>query len=226
MFSNWFFDKKNDDTDSKTNANDIDTNKNENIQSNNTVVDYNKLSPLIHPDWLSENEPQLKFLKQYKMDEQDDFKFYDTSPYSYGPLTFSKEQKIKALCNILSSFAHPKTDLASQQTTPILFLYFISLKNDKLFLYASANKNKNEILYECLEKFDYVKQNPPLHVIYTEQNFDFFDVDKYVKWFMYDFGIENTRGGAYTDVELDNNTLAILQKEFDYAKQIMDVVET
>jgi hypothetical protein len=31
---------------------------------------------------------------------------------------------------------------------------------------------------------------------------DLYDVDKYVKIFMHMFGIDDTRGGSYTDIEL------------------------
>ena len=53
----------------------------------------------------------------------------------------------------------------------------------------------------------------PIKIEKTYENCDDFDEDKYTKIYMNKYGIENVRGGAYVQIEMDQNTIELLKKE-------------
>jgi len=83
-----------------------------------------------------------------------------------------------------------------------LFMYFISLGEDKIFLHTDFKKEYDVVMKECEEQYEYVNKYKPKQITFTMQVTDLYDVDKYVKIFMHMFGIDDTRGGSYTDIEL------------------------
>ena len=94
-----------------------------------------------------------------------------------------------------------------------LYLYFISLDNNCLFLHPDFKKSYDDVIKECLETYDYVKLNAPDKIIYVTEIHDLYDVDKYVKMFMHMFGMENTRGGSYTEIVLRPAFLETIEHE-------------
>jgi hypothetical protein len=91
-----------------------------------------------------------------------------------------------------------------------LYMYYVSLENDKLLLHVDFKQDIDVVLSDCERLYEFARINAPLRVVYTTEVKDLYDVDKDVKLFMNMFGIENTRGGSYTDVELPDflmNTL-------------------
>ena len=91
-----------------------------------------------------------------------------------------------------------------------LYMYYVSLENDKLLLHVDFKQDNDIVLSDCEKLYEFARINAPLRVVYTTEVKDLYDVDKDVKLFMNMFGIENTRGGSYTDVELPDflmNTL-------------------
>jgi len=83
-----------------------------------------------------------------------------------------------------------------------LFMYFIALDEDKIFIHTDFKKDKDIIMKECEEDFEYVKKYKPQQITMSTRVTDLYDVDKYVKIFMHMFGIDDTRGGSYTNMEL------------------------
>jgi hypothetical protein len=47
-----------------------------------------------------------------------------------------------------------------------------------------------------------------------------FDEDKYVKEYMAKYGIENVRGGTYSNIVLDDNSILVLEKEIRHSKNL------
>ena len=85
-----------------------------------------------------------------------------------------------------------------------MFLHIILLEKDKLFLHVSVHnkENMNTILLECELIHKYVLINKPIRiletiVIYQDDELDFF-VKKYIKY----NGIDNVRGGSYSNEKL------------------------
>ena len=94
-----------------------------------------------------------------------------------------------------------------------LYMYYISLEDEHLFLHTDFKKDYNKVIEECLAKYDYVKLHKPQKVVFVMEIHDFYDVDKYVKMFMHMFGIEKTRGGSYTDIVLKDAFLETIEHE-------------
>lgn len=100
-----------------------------------------------------------------------------------------------------------------------LYMYYVSLENDKMLLHVDFKQDVDVVLTNCTKLYEFARINAPRKVVYTTEVKDLYDVDKDVKLFMNVFGIENTRGGSYTDVELpDFLTMTILHE-----KMITDV---
>jgi hypothetical protein len=102
-----------------------------------------------------------------------------------------------------------------------LFLYFIALDEDKIFIHTDLKKEHDVIMKECEEEYEYVSKYKPQQITMTMKVTDLYDIDKYVKIFMHMFGIDDTRGGSYTNMELpDHLKEAILHEKnitsFDY----------
>jgi hypothetical protein len=93
-------------------------------------------------------------------------------------------------------------------------LYFISLENNKMFLYDSEEKSDDEIMGNCKEVYEYVQINRPIKIVFYIPNIQDDEIDENVKLFMHEFGIENTRGGSYTDIVIPDETKRRLYQEF------------
>jgi hypothetical protein len=94
-----------------------------------------------------------------------------------------------------------------------LYMYFISLDQDKMFLYTDFKDTDESILEKSQEHHDYMKMYQPRKIVFTMEITDFYDVDKYVKQFMHMFGIDNTRGGSYCDIVLDEDSVKCIERE-------------
>jgi len=55
-------------------------------------------------------------------------------------------------------------------------------------------------------------------LIKTIKSISHFDEDKYVKEYMSQYGIDNVRGGTYSNIVLDDNCIAVLEKEIRHSK--------
>lgn len=97
---------------------------------------------------------------------------------------------------------------------PPLHLYFVSLENNKMFLYQCEESPEYKVLEDCAAVCEYTKINPPIKVVFSIPNIRIEEVDENVKLFMHEFGIENTRGGSYTDVEIPDSVSKDLHIEF------------
>jgi len=83
-----------------------------------------------------------------------------------------------------------------------LYMYFVSLDGDKLFLYTDFKMDYDTVMKTCEYNYEYAQKYKPRKIIFTLEINDLYDVDKYVKTFMHMFGIDDTRGGSYTACEL------------------------
>uniref|UniRef100_A0A6C0HTJ2 Uncharacterized protein n=1 Tax=viral metagenome TaxID=1070528 RepID=A0A6C0HTJ2_9ZZZZ len=108
-------------------------------------------------------------------------------------------------------------------------IYIIELENNKFFLHVSLPIYKNLLFKECSLMFDFVKKNPPIFLINTVHINDVLEIDYHVKHFMRVYGIDNVRGGNYTNENLTPQQISFLKKEIsisflDYDKQ-NDIIE-
>ena len=122
------------------------------------------------------------------------------------------------------------------------YIYVLLLEKNKIFLHASNSLDANDIFNEFKLLFDYSLKYPPLKILDSimifpsnkilsdscshstnnliEKNPTIFllNIDKYVKQYMILYGIDNVRGGNYSDEFLDENTLDFLKKELNINK--------
>ena len=98
-----------------------------------------------------------------------------------------------------------------------LYTYFISLENDKMFLYTDFKEDESTIIKKAEERFQYMQIHRPCKIVFTLETTDVYDVDKYVKQFMHMFGVNNVRGGSYVDITLDQKTLEFIENEREIA---------
>jgi hypothetical protein len=63
--------------------------------------------------------------------------------------------------------------------------------------------------------YDYLKKYKPICIIKRYDNHDALDIDKYVKLFMLDYGVDYVRGGSYSEEILSDSQLNTLLREFD-----------
>ena len=100
-----------------------------------------------------------------------------------------------------------------------LYMYFLSLENDKMFLHTDYKKEHDEILKICERDYEFVKICKPIKVVFLLEIEDLYDIDKYVKIFMHMFGINEIRGGSY----IEPNLPEYLIKFIEYEKKITEV---
>ena len=114
---------------------------------------------------------------------------------------------------IMNDTEYEDEDEEDLESAP-LYMYYVSLENDKMLLHVDFKQDVDVVLTNCTKLYEFARINAPRKVVYTTEVKDLYDVDKDVKLFMNVFGIENTRGGSYTDVELpDFLTMTILHEK-------------
>jgi len=64
---------------------------------------------------------------------------------------------------------------------PQLELYYLELRNKKMFIYASTTLEESVLFLECKVLFDYVRKNPPVRILHRTKVDDSMEVDCYVK---------------------------------------------
>jgi len=105
-------------------------------------------------------------------------------------------------------------------------LYLIDLNDEKKFLYYSSSLFVDEInlFKECQLKFDFVKKYPPIQILNVFDITNELEINFFVKYYMIEYGINNVRGGNYTDEILSDNIIEFLNLEIftkfsDYEKK-------
>ena len=91
-------------------------------------------------------------------------------------------------------------------------LYFVSLENEKVFIFPSLEQEEDAVLKECAE-FEFAKVNTPVCVIFSVTGILPEETDENVKLFMREFGVDTVRGGSYLDVVLSPDVLQSLNQE-------------
>lgn len=92
-----------------------------------------------------------------------------------------------------------------------------NLQSERFFIYPCSQKNKSDsqFIIEAELYYDYLKKYKPISIIKRYDTEDRFDVDKYVKFFMLEYGIDYVRGGSYSDEFLSESQTTILLSELN-----------
>jgi hypothetical protein len=159
------------------------------------------------------NENVVDEYNEYKFSWEDDFfkKFeWLSDSLENGPLEDDinyqdRYNLFMDCCKILEDEMiqiQNEPDLRKEVEYNKLYMYFVSLDEDKLFLYTDFKTDYESVMKTCEDNYEYVQKYKPRKIIFTVEINDLYDVDKYVKTFMHMFGIDETRGGSYTACEL------------------------
>lgn len=137
-------------------------------------------------------------------------------PKENNDLTQNKYKLFMECCNLLENETIKISDERELKEDPHynkLYMYFVSLEQDKLFLHADFKMNDDEVVVKCESSYEYVKKYKPRKIVFTIEIQDLYDVDKYVKTFMHMFGIDDTRGGSYTEIDLPQSFIETINHE-------------
>lgn len=169
-----------------------------------------------------------KVLDEYNEKSQRNYDFgtlYKTilNDPKYNSLDYDERYKLFIdCCDILSSnsiIIEDEEDKEEDEDINKLYMYFISLEDEKMFLHTDFKCDYDEVMEYCKNNFEFVKLYQPRKVIFVMEIKDLYDVDKYVKMFMHMFGIDETRGGSYTSINLED----FLIKSIEYEKKITSI---
>jgi hypothetical protein len=99
-------------------------------------------------------------------------------------------------------------------------IYILRLKAGKYYIGKTKNVDKRWAEHTAGCGSGWTKKYPPLSLVKSVVSTSHFDEDRYVKEYMEKYGIENVRGGTYSNVVLDANCIAVLEKEIRHSKNL------
>ena len=97
-------------------------------------------------------------------------------------------------------------------------IYILKLKEGKYYIGKTNNIEKRWNEHITGNGSGFTKKYKPISLIKTMKSISYFDEDKYVKEYMSKYGIDNVRGGTYSNIDLDDNCIAVLEKEIRHSK--------
>lgn len=112
-------------------------------------------------------------------------------------------------------------------------IYVLELSEEKWYLHISKSDDINKVYMECKLISSFVRKYLPIKSYETTIIFNDYDLDTYLKKYMRNYGINNVRGGIYTELilsETENliinniceNKLNPINKRLDMIDSIVD----
>lgn len=98
-----------------------------------------------------------------------------------------------------------------------LTVYILELEHEKYYVGRTDNVSRRLGEHMCGKGSEWTKMYKPLNVYAEISDADSFDEDKYTKIMMAEHGIDNVRGGSYTQIELSDQVKQFLQVELSNA---------
>jgi predicted GIY-YIG superfamily endonuclease len=99
-------------------------------------------------------------------------------------------------------------------------IYILKLRAGKYYIGKTRNIEKRYEEHLTGTGSGWTKKYKPVSLIKTIKSTSQFDEDKYVKEYMAKYGIENVRGGSYSNIVLDENSIAVLEKEIRHSNNV------
>jgi predicted GIY-YIG superfamily endonuclease len=99
-------------------------------------------------------------------------------------------------------------------------IYILKLRAGKYYIGKTRNIEKRYEEHLTGTGSGWTKKHKPLSLLATIKSTSQFDEDKYVKEYMAKYGIENVRGGTYSNIILDANSIAVLEKEIRHSNNV------
>lgn len=85
------------------------------------------------------------------------------------------------------------------------YIHILKLDKNKFFIFESYYDNDYTLLNKLIKESDWIKEYPFNSII--KSNLTEYDVNLWTLKYMYQFGIENVRGGIYSHLNLSNDTI-------------------
>jgi hypothetical protein len=105
-------------------------------------------------------------------------------------------------------------------------VYALELSHKKWFIYVSSEHDIKDVYLKSQLQHEYIANHLPILSHNSTNIHDVLDIDYFVKKYMRMYGINNVRGGSYSNEILSSNTKEILEKEinatFNDYNQIID----
>ena len=99
-------------------------------------------------------------------------------------------------------------------------IYILKLKEGKYYIGKTKNIEKRWNEHLSGEGSAWTKKYKPTFLMKIIVSTSYFDEDKYVKEYMAKYGIENVRGGTYSNIVLDDNSILVLEKEIRHSQNL------
>ncbi len=99
-------------------------------------------------------------------------------------------------------------------------IYILKLREGKYYIGKTKNVEKRFNEHIAGNGSGWTKKYKPISLIKSVVSTSYFDEDKYVKEYMAKYGIENVRGGTYSNIDLDANCISVLEKEIWHSKNL------
>jgi predicted GIY-YIG superfamily endonuclease len=99
-------------------------------------------------------------------------------------------------------------------------IYILKLREGKYYIGKTKNVEKRFNEHITGNGSGWTKKYKPISLIKSVVSTSYFDEDKYVKEYMAKYGIENVRGGTYSNIDLDANCISVLEKELWHSKNL------
>lgn len=94
----------------------------------------------------------------------------------------------------------------------MVYIYILGLQHNKYYVGKTNNPCMRINSHQKHQGSEWTKKYPPIEVIKIIENCDDYDEDKYTLKYMAKYGIDNVRGGSFCTIELDNNSLEMINK--------------
>jgi hypothetical protein len=94
-------------------------------------------------------------------------------------------------------------------------IYFLELKNNKYYIGKSTEVELKYKIHLNGTATYWTNINKPISIIKIINDISPYELDKYVKEYMYKYGIANVRGGSYYQLKLNDNTIKKLENELN-----------
>ena len=92
-------------------------------------------------------------------------------------------------------------------------IYVLACQQDKYYVGKTLNEERRILEHFSSCGSAWTHMYPPISVVAIYRNCDDLDEDKYTKMYMRTYGIDNVRGGSYSQVNLDQAAKQFLMRE-------------
>lgn len=94
-----------------------------------------------------------------------------------------------------------------------MFIYVLECEHGKYYVGKTNNCTKRFAQHVRSQGAVWTRMHPPKRIVEVKEAFDGYEEDKITKMYMAKYGIDNVRGGSYTQPDLDDSTKQFITKE-------------